>query len=127
MKKSLLVLALACIIPFAGCSTLVNAVKSVPTEPFTVSLCADGAVVIPCTNLGEVKVPTGGDTIASLILAVAAPHLAKQANLKSCLFETFPSATGGDITVTATATCKLNGVPVTEGVTLKLTPVATVS
>lgn len=124
MKVATLVLV-AALAMTSACANLKNVISNIPTEKYAANLCATGAVVIPCVELGTVNIPAGGDTIAALVLAVAAPQLQKSANLKSCLVTTYPAVIAGEITVTATAACKLNGIPVNEELTLKLSPVAT--
>ncbi len=128
MKQSLksaiaLVLFVAVTALMTGCAQLQSAVQSVPTEPFTASVCAEGAVPLPCQKLGIVKIPAGGQALAELVVGLAGPMLAKQANLKSCVFSVFPhSDSGHAISVTGTASCKLNGAKVSESVTVTLTP-----
>lgn len=106
----------------AGCATLRNVVG--PTTPYTAAFCATGSVPIACRPIGKVNVPDGGLAFVQLALSLAGPMLDRHANLKSCLLTSYPPVVTPDlISVTATAVCKLNGVPVQEDVTVQLAPV----
>ncbi len=105
-----------------GCSTLKGTIGYETTD-YLASICAEGAVMIPCKPLGTLSIPTGGDAFATLIVTLAGPYLAQQAKMKSCVFTTYPESVSGAIVVTATAACSLQGVPVTEKVTVTLAPV----
>jgi hypothetical protein len=120
MFKNLLAPVLACALMLSACSALK---LSVPTESYQATVCADGIVKLECTNLGVVKVPAGGQAFVATVLALAGPLLEKQANLKGCQFTTYPESVDGNVVVTATAVCKLNGLPVQEFVTVTLAPV----
>lgn len=105
-----------------GCASMQNVLG--PSEAFTASLSATGAIMVPPTSLGTVKVPANGASLLELVVGLAGPMFQKSYSLKACTFETYPATSAnGAITVTATATCALNGVPVTEAVTATLTPV----
>lgn len=113
--KTLLSVILA--LTLSGCTGL----NLFQVEAYDATLCGTGAVTIPCRSLGTVKVPAGA--FVTTVLALAGPFLTRQANLKGCQFTAYPSSLEGQvITVTATATCKLNGVPVDELITLTLAP-----
>lgn len=118
MTRLLFVLLLA-----AGCSTL-KPIIGFETERYDAVLCGTGAVTIPCKALGALDVPKGGDALVTLMVVAAGPYLAQQAALKGCLFTTYPEVVDRTVTVSASATCKLRGVPVRELVTLTLTPTA---
>jgi hypothetical protein len=106
-----------------GCSALkLPSLSKIPTQKFVATVCATGAVTLSCQSLGTIDVPEGGDTLLSLVVALAGPQLTKQANLKSCLFAVYPANVQGAVTVTGTAACKLNGIPVSENVTVSLQP-----
>ena len=112
---------LAFLAALAGCAGLKAAF---PTTPYAVSLCATGAVPMPCRALGKIDVPEAGATLAQLAVLVAGPELLKQAHLKACVFQTNPpeiSAAG--IRLTATAACTLRGVPVDEQLIITFVPV----
>ena len=119
MKRLSLVVLLAAL---SGCGVFQK--LGIGTEDFTATLCASGAVVVPCTvgNLGKVSLPSGGAMFAGLFLDLAAPYLAKSVNLKGCVFTaTFPGE--GPLSATATANCTLNGQMVSEALTLTLAPI----
>jgi hypothetical protein len=118
MGKQMMVVALAAAL--TGCAAIGDVF---PTADYAASICAEGVVVVPCRDLGTIPVPEGGQSILALTVALAGPYLAQQAQLKDCVIETYPAAVGaGTIRVVATAACVLQGVPVTETVTLTLTP-----
>jgi hypothetical protein len=120
MGKQMMVVALAAAL--TGCAAIGDVF---PTADYAASICAEGVVVVPCRDLGTIPVPEGGQSILALTVALAGPYLAQQAQLKDCVIETYPAAVGaGTIRVVATAACVLQGVPVTETVTLTLAPVA---
>jgi hypothetical protein len=112
---------LLCLPVFAGCSTMTNLLG--PSEKFTASLSASGAVAVPPTSLGTVNVPASGASLLELVVGLAGPLLDKSYSLKACTVETYPATTAsGQISVTATAACKLNGAPVVESLVVSLTP-----
>lgn len=106
-----------------GCSTM-GGVGDVfgPSQDFSVTICAEGVVAIPCRQVATVSVPEGGEGLLSLVVALAGPYLARTANLESCLFTAYPEAVGKGITVTGSAACLLNGVPAQEKVTISFVP-----
>jgi len=113
---------LALVLSLSGCAALDGLIQ---TDDYRASLCADGVVAVPCQDLGAIPVPRGGQSLLSLVVALAGPELAQRADLEDCVFETYPPATdAGKITVIGTALCKFRGTSVTETVTLTLTPVA---
>ena len=114
----------ALLVTVMGCASMKNTIGWETTD-YTAAICAEGAVLIPCKPLGTLSIPTGGDAFATLLVTLAGPYLAKQANLKSCTFSSYPEAVDASaIVVTGTAACSLNGVPVSETVKVTLTPVA---
>lgn len=119
---SVLVLALA----LSGCAGGLGGIFG-PTEDYTASVCAEGVVAIPCRDVGTIPVPEGGQGLVSLVVAIAGPLLAREGNLKGCVYTTFPETVGRAIKVTATATCTFRGVPAQEIVTVTLTPVLVVA
>lgn len=120
MTRSLLFVA---VLALAGCGPLKGVFGE--TEDYTASLCATGAVPIPCRSLGTIAIPSGGTSLLSLVVQLAGPQLMKTANLRSCQFQSYPPETSGrTVIVTATATCQLQGQQVQETITLTLAPVA---
>lgn len=114
--------ALAGLVLLAGCSVLQNILG--PSEQFTATLAAEGAVVIPAASLGRVSIPQAGVGLLNLVVTLAGPYLAKEAKLTSCKFTSYPPQAGPPIVVTGTAVCDLSGQSVNETVTLTLAPLA---
>jgi hypothetical protein len=114
-------LVLVAVLALAGCGPLRGVFGS--TENFTASFCATGAVAIPCRAIGTIAIPEGGEGLLSLVVQLAGPQLVRTANLKQCTFTTYaPVTTDRAITVTATATCLLQGQQVQETLTVTLAP-----
>lgn len=122
MRKSLVALVLgAFVCVAAGCSNFSGI--NIPTEKKVASICLDGPVAIPCTELGEVTLPSAGTALDSFVVLLAAPYLKQQKDFKNCLINTYPAVVDKVISVTVTANCDLNGIPVTQNLTVKLAPV----
>lgn len=114
---------LALALALGGCSSMSGG--RVPTEKYHATFSAEGVIVVPPVSLGEIDVPVHGEGLVSLAVAIAGKRLAEQHRLSSCLFESYPPRLNGrTITVTASAACRLDGLPVTQIVTLALEPVA---
>lgn len=127
MQKKLL--SIVCAIGLSasaiGCSSL-SGVTGIfgASEPFTASVCATGAIVIPCKDLGTINIPAGGQGLLTLVVQLAGPMLAKTANLKGCAFTAYPpEQIDTTLRATASANCLVNGMHVEENVILTLTPV----
>ena len=105
----------------AGCSTLSG--LNIPTEKKLASICLEGPISVPCTPLGEVSLPTAGAGLEAFIVLLAAPYLTQQKDMKNCLINTYPAVVDQVISVSVTAVCTLKGIPITQGVTVKLAPV----
>jgi hypothetical protein len=94
------------------------------TTDYTVGICVEGPILVPCRDLGKVPVPEAGQGLVTLVAILAAPYLAQTTNAKNCLFTSYPEFVGGVIQVTATAACTVKGVPVQQVVKLTFTPPA---
>lgn len=123
MRKSLATVLLgAFLCVTAGCSTFSG--LNIPTEKKVASICLDGPISVPCTELGEVSLPSAGVGLESFIVLLAAPYLTQQKDFKNCLINTYPATVGDTIAVTVTANCKFQGLPISQNLTVKLAPVA---
>lgn len=120
MTTRLLVACLALVLG-TGCAGLTPGTTA--TEDYTVTVCATGLVERPCQTY-TLPVPTGGQGVLALGVALALPYLYQQVDRDECEITATPEPAGRGVRVTARAACLVNGVPAEQVVTLTLVPAA---
>lgn len=96
-----------------------------PTQDYRVTLEAVGPVLIPPTELGITPVPVYGTGLLSMAATFAGKRLAEQHRLDACKLESHGARLEGRAVVaSASAFCLLDGVEVSEVLTLRLEPVS---
>lgn len=97
---------------------------SVPMQNYDVTVSLAGPIALAPTSLGVIKVPQGATGLASLGLVFASLYLKEQTKGNCTFTPAVETTVAGVVTASATGTCNLNGVPITETVALTVSPVA---